>query len=98
MDRPHNFHIHDVQFQVAADRRIAAAARARRLEGHHLPAAAPARSSSSMRFADYSRPRTQPYMYHCHLLWHEDHGMMGQFVVVKPGPARHNDNRRERTP
>ena len=24
-------------------------------------------------------------MYHCHLLWHEDQGMMGQFLVVEPG-------------
>jgi len=24
-------------------------------------------------------------MFHCHLLQHEDNGMMGQFVVVKPG-------------
>jgi hypothetical protein len=26
-----------------------------------------------------------PYMFHCHLLTHEDAGMMGQFVVVEPG-------------
>jgi len=26
-----------------------------------------------------------PYMYHCHVLRHEDNGMMGQFVVVEPG-------------
>ena len=25
---------------------------------------------------------TQPYMYHCHILEHEDGGMMGQFTVV----------------
>jgi hypothetical protein len=37
-----------------------------------------------MRFTDYTDPDF-PYMYHCHLLWHEDQGMMGQFVVVKPG-------------
>jgi hypothetical protein len=24
-------------------------------------------------------------MYHCHLLRHEDSGMMGQFVIVEPG-------------
>jgi blue copper oxidase len=24
-------------------------------------------------------------MYHCHLLLHEDRGMMGQFVVTGPG-------------
>ena len=43
-----------------------------------------------MRFEDYADPDT-PYMYHCHLLWHEDQGMMGQFVVVEPGRARHDD-------
>ena len=26
-----------------------------------------------------------PCMYHCHLLRHQDNGMMGQFVVVEPG-------------
>lgn len=26
-------------------------------------------------------------MYHCHVLSHEDQGMMGQFVVVEPGQA-----------
>lgn len=26
--------------------------------------------------------KTQPYMYHCHILEHEDGGMMGQFTVV----------------
>jgi FtsP/CotA-like multicopper oxidase with cupredoxin domain len=34
-----------------------------------------------MRFTDYADPMTA-YMYHCHLLNHEDNGMMGQFVVV----------------
>ena len=24
-------------------------------------------------------------MFHCHVLRHEDQGMMGQFVVVEPG-------------
>lgn len=39
-----------------------------------------------LRFTDHSDPNL-PYMYHCHLLWHEDSGMMGQFVVVEPGQA-----------
>ena len=34
-----------------------------------------------MRFADYADSET-PYMFHCHILRHEDRGMMGQFVVV----------------
>ena len=36
------------------------------------------------RFSDYADPST-PYMFHCHLLRHEDEGLMGQFVVVQPG-------------
>ena len=24
-----------------------------------------------------------PYMYHCHIMEHEDNGMMGQFLVVE---------------
>jgi bilirubin oxidase len=34
-----------------------------------------------MQFKDYADP-TLPYMFHCHILEHEDMGMMGQFVVV----------------
>ncbi|MEO5953487.1 MAG: multicopper oxidase domain-containing protein, partial [Chloroflexia bacterium] len=34
-----------------------------------------------MRFDGPSDP-TLPYMFHCHILEHEDMGMMGQFVVV----------------
>jgi len=33
-----------------------------------------------MKFEDYSDPAI-PYMYHCHILMHEDDGMMGQFLV-----------------
>ncbi len=38
----------------------------------------------AVQFMDYTDPEV-PYMYHCHLLRHEDNGMMGQFVVVEPG-------------
>ena len=34
-----------------------------------------------LRFADYTDP-DRPYMYHCHILEHEDAGMMGQFTVT----------------
>lgn len=34
-----------------------------------------------MRFENFSDPDTA-YMYHCHILEHEDNGMMGQFTVV----------------
>ena len=34
-----------------------------------------------MKFPEFSDPHN-PYMYHCHILEHEDMGMMAQFVVV----------------
>ncbi|HEU5035341.1 MAG TPA: multicopper oxidase domain-containing protein [Mycobacteriales bacterium] len=36
------------------------------------------------RFTDY----TGVFMIHCHMLDHEDHGMMAQFAVVKPGQSK----------
>ncbi|MBA3275187.1 MAG: multicopper oxidase domain-containing protein [Chloroflexia bacterium] len=38
----------------------------------------------AVQFDTHVDPGT-PYMYHCHILRHEDNGMMGQFVVVEPG-------------
>jgi suppressor of ftsI len=36
-------------------------------------------------FSDYADPGL-PYMFHCHILQHEDRGMMGQFAVAgRPG-------------
>jgi FtsP/CotA-like multicopper oxidase with cupredoxin domain len=79
----HNFHIHDVQFQVLT---VDGAAPPPELAGWkdtvYLPPNQPV--EIIMRFADYADPDL-PYMYHCHLLTHEDRGMMGQFVVVEPG-------------
>jgi FtsP/CotA-like multicopper oxidase with cupredoxin domain len=34
-----------------------------------------------LKFSDF----TGPYMIHCHMLGHEDHGMMSTFAVVPPG-------------
>ena len=64
---PHNFHIHDVQFQVASIDGEPAAAVAAGLEGHRLPAVRPRRFELGPAFADYADPDT-PYMFHCHLL------------------------------
>ena len=38
----------------------------------------------AVEFARYTTPGV-PYIYHCHVLRHEDMGMMGQFLVVSPG-------------
>jgi len=43
-------------------------------------------------FEDYRDPAT-PYMFHCHILEHEDRGMMGQFVVAgRAMPPEHESH------
>jgi FtsP/CotA-like multicopper oxidase with cupredoxin domain len=79
----HSFHVHDVQFQVLS---VGGAAPPPHLGGWKdtvfLPQGKPVVIIA--RFADYADPAT-PYMFHCHVLRHEDQGMMGQFVVIEPG-------------
>jgi FtsP/CotA-like multicopper oxidase with cupredoxin domain len=82
-DWPHNFHVHDVQFQLIG------------IDGRTPPPylsgwkdtvyTEPGRTYTvAMRFSHHADP-INPYMYHCHLLHHEDQGMMGQFLVLAPG-------------
>lgn len=81
--QPHNFHVHDVQFQILD---IDDAPPPPELSGWKDTVYLPPdrRLRLIMRFTDYADPAV-PYMYHCHLLWHEDLGMMGQFVVIEEG-------------
>ncbi len=78
----HPFHIHDVQFYLL-DR-----------NGRQVPSNERARKDVVLvepmetvrfitKFEDFSNAIV-PYMYHCHLLTHEDDGMMGQFLVTNP--------------
>jgi len=80
---PHSFHVHDVQFQVLS---VGGEAPPAELSGwKDTVLLAPNKTIRIIaRFADYADPDV-PYMYHCHVLKHEDAGMMGQFVVVEPG-------------
>jgi blue copper oxidase len=82
-NQPHNFHVHGVQFQLLD---VGSGAPPPQLSGWkdtvYLPPLVPIRIV--MRFPDYPDP-VHPYMFHCHLLFHEDQGMMGQFVVAAPG-------------
>jgi blue copper oxidase len=82
---PHNFHVHDVQFQVLD---VDGAAPAPELRGWKDTIFMPPGRNVGLiaRFDDFADPST-PYMFHCHLLRHEDQGMMGQFVVVEPGES-----------
>jgi FtsP/CotA-like multicopper oxidase with cupredoxin domain len=79
----HSFHVHDVQFQVLS---IGGKAPPPELGGWKDTVALPPDKEVVIiaRFADYADPTT-PHMFHCHVLRHEDQGMMGQFVVIEPG-------------
>lgn len=80
---PHSFHVHDVQFQVLD---LDGAEPPPELSGWKDTVFVPPRGRMRliMAFTDYADPQW-PYMYHCHVLRHEDDGMMGQFVVVEEG-------------
>jgi suppressor of ftsI len=78
----HNFHIHDTQFRIlSTDRLKTPVMTAGWKDTVLLPPGAIARLQ--VRFHGYT-DTTHPYMYHCHLMYHEDRGMMGQFLVVTP--------------
>jgi FtsP/CotA-like multicopper oxidase with cupredoxin domain len=67
----HPFHVHGVHFEVlgaAADQGLKDTVLVRE------PVAL---------LAHFTQPAIEaPFMYHCHILEHEDNGMMGQFVVA----------------
>jgi FtsP/CotA-like multicopper oxidase with cupredoxin domain len=81
---PHSFHVHDVRFRVIE---YAGRPPPPQLSGLkdtvYVPPGETVRFVTS--FEDYGDPKT-PYMFHCHILEHEDRGMMGQFVIA--GTAR----------
>jgi suppressor of ftsI len=80
---PHNFHVHDVRFRIIE---YAGAPPPPELSGLkdtvYVPPGATVRFTTA--FEDYA-DASVPYMFHCHILKHEDRGMMGQFVVVERG-------------
>lgn len=80
---PHNFHVHDVQFRVLE---VNGKEPPPQLRGAKdtVYVAPNTTVKLAMRFDGPADPNS-PYMYHCHLLYHEDLGMMGQFVVVEKG-------------
>lgn len=75
----HPFHIHDMQFYVYDYNGISTSPYVQGWKDVVL--VMPQQQVSFVtRFEDYTND-TVPYMYHCHLLHHEDDGMMGSFVV-----------------
>jgi FtsP/CotA-like multicopper oxidase with cupredoxin domain len=79
-DDTHVFHVHDVQFQILA-RNGAAPGPTEAGRKDSVVVRQGETVSLVMQFVDYT-DAAMPYMYHCHILEHEDQGMMGQFVVV----------------
>lgn len=79
----HNFHIHDAAFRVldVNGKKPPEYERGRK-DTVFIPNGSTVRLA--VEFGDYPDPDS-PYMYHCHILKHEDDGMMGQFLLVKPG-------------
>ncbi len=87
----HPFHIHDVQFYVLDrnDGQIPHRGEQGRKDVIFVP------TGDSVRFITKFEDFTDtiiPFMYHCHILMHEDAGMMGQFLVVPPGFVGLNEN------
>jgi len=79
----HNFHIHEVSFHILdINGAPPPAYQAGPKDTVFVPKKAKVRLA--VRFGRYADPMS-PYMFHCHILRHEDKGMMGQFVIVEPG-------------
>ncbi len=78
----HPFHIHDVQFYILDRDGVAPSASEQGRKDVIM-----VKSQETIRFIakfDDFADSTVPYMYHCHMLIHEDGGMMGQFLVESP--------------
>ncbi|MCB9290731.1 MAG: multicopper oxidase domain-containing protein [Lewinellaceae bacterium] len=76
----HPFHIHDVQFYILD---INGNSPPPNMQGRKDVVLVPPMGGTVRfitKFEDFADEET-PYMYHCHMLSHEDDGMMGQFIV-----------------
>ncbi len=80
-NQPHNFHVHGVAFQIVPPGATTPDPELGWKDTVLL--AAEETVQLAIKFPPYEDPLT-PYMYHCHLMWHEDVGMMAQFTVVDP--------------
>jgi blue copper oxidase len=83
----HPFHLHGNTFYVLA---FNAAAPPPSLQGRKDVVTVPPMGSVKIitRYEDYGDPE-MPFMFHCHILSHEDNGMMGQFIVNPAVTATH---------
>ena len=77
-DMDHPFHVHGTSFQVLSHNGRAVDFST---TGWKDTVLVDGRAELLMRF-DHRAGEHAPYMFHCHILEHEDAGMMGQFTVV----------------
>jgi len=78
---PHPFHIHGNHFYVLS---VNGSAPAPNLQGRKDVVVVPPNGGVVKlitKYNDYGDSQT-PFMFHCHILSHEDNGMMGQFIVT----------------
>ena len=75
----HPFHIHDVQFYIL-DRNGATPPENERGRKDVVLVKQMETVRFIAKFEDFADEEV-PYMYHCHMLQHEDDGLMGQFIV-----------------
>ncbi|MEO1797000.1 MAG: multicopper oxidase domain-containing protein [Pseudomonadota bacterium] len=78
-DMLHPFHIHGCSFRILSQSGAEPPAYAQGWKD--MVHVEEGWSEVLVRF-DYAAPEDAPYMYHCHILEHEDCGMMGQFTVT----------------
>lgn len=80
---PHNFHVHGARFTVLD---VEGEAPGPELSGWKdtVYLAPNTTTRVLIDFPDHADPDL-PFMIHCHLLQHEDRGMMAQFVITEPG-------------
>lgn len=83
----HPFHIHDVQFNILE---INGTSPPLHMQGWKDVLLIPGHQGNAKfitKFDDFADANV-PFMYHCHMLVHEDEGMMGQFTVVDNDDTR----------
>ena len=74
----HPFHVHGALFKILSiDDRAPPA----HLQGWKDTVLVPRRAEVLVRFTQPTTPR-HPFMFHCHILEHEDAGMMGQYICT----------------
>ena len=74
----HPFHVHGASFRILSNNGRKPSAQQ---SGWKDVVLVEEQAEILVRF-DNPAPAKMPFMYHCHILEHEDHGMMGQFAVV----------------